>query len=245
MGNELIKQDLNVENNLEVDNNLSLEVKQNSFLETTLGKVVNTGIDIGLRAVLPDLIENQVIDVKNVLLRNGLKEGINQMIKSAIDLGKSAVGIFTGKFENISQVENAVKKGGIIDSTSGIIDNALKLAQKNNMINNNTASLIKQGKNVILDNVEKNIENVMTKQVKSLENINKYSENWKNFYEQKDFSNMEKEYKKLEKELKNVIPLENTIKQARMIENLQNLIKNKGEDFNLTDNEIELANKLA
>lgn len=241
MENELNNQ---MQNNLALENNLNFEAKQNVFLESTLGKVVNTGIDIGLRAVLPDLIENQVIEIKNALLHNGLKEGINQVIKSAIDLGKSAVGIVTGKFENISQVENAVKKGGIIDSTSGLIDSVLNLAQKNKMINNNTVSLIKQGKNVILNNVEKNIENLMIKQVKSLENIDKYSENWKKFYEQKDFNNMEKEYKKIEKELKNIIPLENTIKQARVIENLHNLIKNKGQDFNLSENEIELANRL-
>ena len=51
--------------------------QQNNFLETTLGKTINTAIDIGLRAVLPDMIEEQVIDIKNVLFNNGLKEGID------------------------------------------------------------------------------------------------------------------------------------------------------------------------
>ena len=235
---------INQNNFLEQNNNLDITQKQNNFLETTIGKVINTGIDIGLRAVLPDLIENQVIDIKNTLLQNGLKEGINRIAQTAIELGRSAIGIFTGNFENISQVENAIKKGGIIDSTSGLIDGALNLAQKNNMIDNNTASLIKQGKNIILNNVEKNIEDVMTKQIKSLEKINTYSNNWKEFYEKKDFENMEKEYKKLENELNKVVPLENTIKQARYIENIHSLIKNKGEDFNLSQNELDLAKKL-
>lgn len=55
---------------------------------------------------------------------------------------------------------------------------------------------------------------------------------------------MEKQYKNLQKELKKIIPLENTIKEARNIENLHTLIKNKGGKFNLTNEEIELAKKL-
>ena len=234
-----------IEKNLENEKNLNLENEQNKFLESTIGKVINTGIDIGLRAILPDLIENQVIDIKNTLLQNGLKDGINQIVKSAIDMGKSAIGIFTGKFDNISQVETAIKKGGIIDSTSNLIDIVVNAAQKNNMLNSNTANIIKQGKNIVLGNVEKNIENVMTKQIKSIENINTYSASWKNYYEQKNFNGMEKEYKKIEKELKKIIPLENTIKQARIIENLHNVIKNKGENFQLSEEEIELAKRLA
>ena len=234
-----------IEKNLENEKDLNIEKEQNKFLESTIGKVINTGIDIGLRAILPDLIENQVIDVKNALIENGLKEGINQIVKSAIDIGKSAIGIFTGKFDNISQVERAVKKGGIIDSTSNLIDIVVNAAQKNNMLNNNTANIIKQGKNIVLDNVEKNIESIMTEQIKSIENINTYSASWKNYYEQKNFNGMEKEYAKIEKELKQIIPLENTIKQARLIENLHNIIKNRGENFQLSEQELELAKLLA
>lgn len=234
-----------IEKNLENEKDLNIEKEQNKFLESTIGKVINTGIDIGLRAILPDLIENQVIDVKNALIENGLKEGINQIVKSAIDMGKSAIGIFTGKFDNISQVETAVKKGGIIDSTSNLIDIVVNAAQKNNMLNNNTANIIKQGKNIVLDNVEKNIESIMTEQIKSIENVNTYSASWKNYYEQKNFNGMEKEYAKIEKELKQIIPLENTIKQARLIENLHNIIKNRGENFQLSEQELELAKLLA
>ena len=55
---------------------------------------------------------------------------------------------------------------------------------------------------------------------------------------------MEKEYEKLENELKNLVPLENTINEARTIENLHNLIKNNGQNFNLTQEQLELAEKL-
>ena len=67
---------------------------------------------------------------------------------------------------------------------------------------------------------------------------------WKKDFEKKDFNQMEKTYQKLENELKNLIPIEKTISQARIIENLHTLIKNNGQDFNLTKEQLELANML-
>jgi len=55
---------------------------------------------------------------------------------------------------------------------------------------------------------------------------------------------MDKEYKKIEKEINNLIPIEKTISDVRTIENLHNLIKNNGQDFNLTQEQLELAEKL-
>ncbi|MEE0865744.1 MAG: hypothetical protein U0L98_02950 [Clostridia bacterium] len=61
-------------NNLELNNKIVNENTQKSFLETTLGKTVNTAIDIGLRAILPDFVENEIIGIKNNLLNYGLKD---------------------------------------------------------------------------------------------------------------------------------------------------------------------------
>ena len=55
---------------------------------------------------------------------------------------------------------------------------------------------------------------------------------------------MEKEYKKIESSLKELVPLENTLKNARQIETLHELIRNNGQNFNLSEEEIELAGKL-
>ena len=236
-----------LENNLEVENKIENEVtieKQNDFLESTLGKVINTGLDIGLRALLPDLIENQVIDIKDAILNGGFKEGLNEMIDSVIDLGKSAIGIFTGKFENVSQVQDAVRSGGIIDSTSNLMDWAVEKAREKEWIPDSIAKIIQQGKNIILNHVEKNVEEVLTNQLDSIENLEKYNQNWKNYYEQRDFTNMEKEYEKIQKELKKVIPLESTLTEARKIENIHQIIKNNGQNFDLTEQELELAGKL-
>ena len=238
----------NIEKNTKVENLVKNEVtveNQNKFLQTTLGKTINTAIDIGLRGVMPDMIENQIIDIKNILLTCGLKEGIDRAIKSAIDFGKSALGIVTGKFENLSQVHTAVKKGGIIDSISDVLDNVVSSPSKNKLINKGTARFIKKGKNAILDTVSANIEDKFLEDVNSLEKVSKYISNWKNCYNLKDFEGMEREYNKLKKQLTTVIALEGTISEAKKIENLHNLIKNKGENYELSEEEKKLIEILS
>ena len=55
---------------------------------------------------------------------------------------------------------------------------------------------------------------------------------------------MEKVYIKIEKELKEIAPLENIIKKAKEVENLHTLIKNNGQNFNLSNEQLELAQNL-
>ena len=61
----------------------------------------------------------------------------------------------------------------------------------------------------------------------------------------RDFSGMEKEYQKIKIELKNLVPIENTINNARNIEMLHKIIKNNGQNFNLTQEQLDLAKKLS
>jgi hypothetical protein len=222
------------------DINITAE-KQNNFLETTLGKTINGAIDIGLRWVLPDLIENQVIEIKNSLLKNGLKEGINKSIEVALDFGKSAYGIVTGKFDNISQIQTAVQKGGILDTISDSLDTVLKYTVKKDIIPLSIAKVIKSSKNTLLDNIEKNLENTMTEQVKGIEKIDNAITNWNTYLKEENFEKMDVEYKKVKEQLKNLVPLESTLKKARELENLHLLIKNRGGNLELSEEEKKLA----
>ena len=232
-------------NNLEINSNeLVSEKEQNSFLESTIGKVVNSALDIGLRMVLPDLIEDGIIEVKDAILENGFKEGVSTAINSAIDLGKSIKGIFTGKFDDISQARDAIKSGGIIDNISNVLDTVLDKTTSSGIIDNNIANLISNGKDAILNSVSNNIENEFMEQINGAEKLAKYEDNWKNYFENKDFEGMEREYEKIREKLKELLPIENTIKEARVIENLHTLIKNNGQDFNLTEEQKELATML-
>lgn len=237
-------------NNLEKNKNIELknmtinEKTQKDFLETTLGKTINTAIDIGIRAILPEFVEDQIINVKNNLFNYGLKDGITKTIDDAIDLGKSAVGMVTGNFENVAQMQSVVKSGGLIDGVSLLIDTVLNKVKYSGALDNNVINIIKQGKNLILNNVESNIERNFNKQYEAIENMDKYISKWKDYYQNQDFNGMEKEYKKLEKQIKDIVPIEKTINEAKTIEVLHNLIKNNGQNFNLSNEELELAEKL-
>ena len=235
---------LELEQNNKIENNLSVKNEQNNFLDSMLWKTIDNGIDMGLRYILPDFIENQIIDLKDNLIKYGLKDGISKSINSAIETGKSAIGIVTGNFENVSQIQNAIKSGGIIDSVSGLLDSAVNNAVSKGKIDKNVAKLIKNGKNSIINNVEKNIESTLTKQVTSAKNLENYMKNWKEYYNEKDFDNMEKEYKLIKREINELVPIENTINSARKIETLHNLIKNNNKNFDLSENELDLVNKL-
>ena len=237
-------ENLEKNNNLEVENNLTVEKEQKGFLESTLGKTINAAVDIGIRALLPDFIDEQIINIKDNLLEYGLGDGIKKTIDDAIDLGKSAIGIFTGDFENISQMQSAVKNGGLIDGVSSLLDTVVDKVSDAGLISNGVAETIKQGKDVILNNVESNIENTFSEQYSAIENIDNYINNWKDSFEKQDFDNMEKEYLKLEEQMQTIAPLTKTIEEAKTIELLHNLIKNNGQDFNLTDEQKKLANML-
>ena len=237
-----IDNQLNNEKN--INNNVEIEKEQKNFLETTIGKIVNTGLDIGIRALLPDFIDEQVINLKDNLFEYGFKEGITKTIDDAVNLGKSAIGIFTGNFENIEQIQSAVQTGGLIDGLSDLLDTVVGKVSQKGLINSNVANILTQGKDIILDNVQSNIEKTFTEQITNSNNINQYINDWKNAFENKDFNTMEIQYEKIETELKELAPIENTINQARTIENLHNLIKNNGQDFNLTKEQLELAEKL-
>ncbi len=224
--------------------NLNLEKKQNEFLNSTLWKTINNGIDIGLRYLLPDLVEDEIIDLKDNLINYGLKDGIKKSINSVIETGKEAIGIISGNFENIGQIQKVIKNGGLIDKIDNFLDKTLDKAINSGKINQTIGKIVKTGKSSILSSVERNIESTLNSQVENSKNIEKYMNNWKKYFNDRNFSGMEKEYTKLEKELKSLVPIETTIKNARYIENIHNLIKNNGQNFELSEQELELANKI-
>jgi len=233
---------LELENNLLLNENKNqLQVEQNSFLKSAFGTALNMAVDFGLRKILPDFIEEQVIDVKNVLLNNGLKEGLNAVVDKVIDLGKSFVGIFNGDFKKVSQVETAVQKGGLIDEMSSLFDKTLENAKDKDYISNDLSKLLKGSKNVFEKSLDENITSVLKEQNKIINNIDKCIENWEKYKTEKDFEKMEKEYQKIQEQIGKVIPLEETLYKYNELENLHSLIKNNGGNFNLSSVEMELA----
>ena len=236
--------DIEINSNIELDNLENLDKQQNNFLESTLGQVIDSSVDLGLKAILPNFIEDEVIEIKDTLIKEGFSEAVNKAIDNAIDIGKSALGIVTGKFESVSQAEKAVEKGGIVDSISDVLDFTLDKVSDMGLLSKNITKVIKSGKDALIDNVSSDIKKEFKTQNKNIENLNKYNNNWKESFEAKDFSSMEKYMKKINNLLNKTLPLENTIKNARTIENLHELIKNNGKSFELTNEELQLAELL-
>ena len=232
---------------MEIENEITnnIQIEKNNFLNSMIGKTINNAIDIGLKSILPNLIENQIIEIKNILLKNGLKAGIDSAVENAIDFGKSAIGIFTGNFENMTQVRTAVADGGIIDTVSDVLDDVINKTYESGYINKSVSSVIKKGKNVLLENISSKIKNELDDQTNSIEKLERYVNNWKEYFENKDFAGMTKEYNKIKKQLDNIIPLENILKETREVEVVHNLIKNNGQNFDISNLEIELAEKLS
>ena len=154
------------------------------------------------------------------------------------------MGIVTGTFENVSQIRKAVESGGLIDSISEILNSGIKWMKEKGYVKKETANAIKKGKDKIIKIVDKNVGEELDNQIESIEKINGYIEKWEKYYEEKNFSSMEYQYKKIQENLKKVVPLEDTLIKARKVENLHELIKSKGKDFNLSEEEKELAKML-
>ena len=233
---------------LEIKNNVDgLDLQSNqqdSFLQTTLGRVINLAVDTGLRAILPDVVENEIIDIKDTFLNEGFSEGINKAIKTASDIGKSIMGIFTGTFESISQAEKAIEKGGLIDGVSEVIDDVVDKVDQTNIVPSGILNVVKEGKDILLNNVSEDIKKEFVSQDKSIERLEKYSNRWREEFNNQNLEGMEKYIKKIKNTLEKILPLESLISEARQIENLHELIKNNGGDFNLSEEQMELANVL-
>lgn len=247
--NQITEKSVNTERNNNIENkSIDYEVtkeNQNNFLGTTLGKTINTALNVGIRYLLPNVIENKVIDIKDTIIKYGFKEGLNQTVESAIDLGKSTMGLITGKFDNVSQMQTAIQKGGLIDTISDCIDFGLKVAKQSGILPKEVESIIKSGKNILMNNIESSIESSLTTQIKGIEKLDTYINNWQNYYKEQNFEKMELEYDKIRDKLKTLVPLETVLQKAHQVENLHKLIKSKGRDFNLSEEEIELAKKIS
>ena len=236
---------LNNINNLDnkILNDLNLNNLQNNFLQTNIGQIANGAIDLGLRYLLPDYVENEIIEVKDALISGGIKEGINKAIENAIEIGKKAIGIESAEFKNIEQAEKSLEQGEIINGISDSLDFVLDKLSSSNIISKNVTNTIKNGKDFILNNFSADIDKEFVEERKAINKIEKYINNWEKNYNNKNLEGLQKEYNKIEKQMKKILPLENIINNVNKIRNINELIKNN-ENFDFDDVYLELAKKL-
>ena len=213
---------------------------QEKFVESNFGKIVKEVMNVGIRVALPDFAENMVIDVTNSLYDNGLKDGIKEIWNNKKSYGKSFLGVSTGKFDNIEQIQNATKNGGILDTISSAFDFALEKAVDNEKITKKARQSIKTQKNEMIKKMKKEITEEVDNQAINVKKINEYAEKWQEAFNNKDLKGMKNANKNLKKYLENTIPLENLLSESKKIDIMQNLVENTG-SFDITEEEKELA----
>ena len=120
----------------------------------------------------------------------------------------------------------------------------LQLLKIQRKINENIINVIKKGKNIILDNVSTNIEDMLEKEDTKLEKFKNNINEWKEAFNNQDFATMEDKIKIIKENLEEVIPIENIINEAKTVENIHEKIKNNNKDFNISELELEAAKVL-
>ena len=169
----------------------------------------------------------------------GLNEGIEKTAESIMDLGKSFTGIFTGKFNSIEQAELVTQKNGILEELSNVISKSIKGAKGN--IDSDLYDFLKDGKAIITKSLDESVNNIIKEQKDLIKDIDKYINNWEKAKTEKDIKKMQIEYEKIENKLETTELLEETKDKIKEIDNLHKLILNNGNNFNLSDNQVELA----
>ena len=228
-------------NTLETSNSIDIANEQEVFFQSTIGKIIDFSINTGIKALLPDSIEDEVINIKDTLISEGFPQGIKNFVNNVINFGKNALGIITGQFENISQVGKSIEKGNLMNNLSLAIDEALNKINSKKTLSEDIINSISKGKSEILNNVLSNIKDELNTQDKNIENLNSYVNSWKLEYENRNIDGMERYIKKIDKMLSKTLPIENLFQEARTIENLHELIKNNGNNFELSEEELKLA----
>ena len=223
----------NLNNQLTNDmKNNEISKNQNDFIGNMFKNAINFGVDLGLKSLLPDLIEDQVIDIKNSILEGGFKEGVNTLMKKVNEFKNSITGIFTGNFNNIQEINTATKQGGIIKTVSKGLSKGIDAGVKSGIIPKSIGGILKAGKTTMLNEFSNSLESQMRKEIQKFDILNDLNKKWYDALDQRDFDKMTKYTEKISVLSKDLVKFSNIIEETKKIEELHNFIKeNNSFDF--------------
>lgn len=223
----------NLNNQLTNDmKNNEISKNQNDFIGNMFKNAINFGVDLGLKSLLPDLIEDQVIDIKNSILEGGFKEGVNTLMKKVNEFKNSITGIFTGNFNNIEEIHTATKQGGIIKTVSKGLSKGIDAGVKSGAIPKSIGGILKAGKTTMLNEFSNSLESQMRKEIQKFDILNDLNKKWYDALDQRDFDKMTKYTEKISVLSKDLVKFSNIIEETKKIEELHNFIKeNNSFDF--------------
>ncbi len=209
-----------------------------------ISKLANNALDFGLRAALPDFIEDDVIEIKNAFVKEGFISGIEETLKKIEDIVNSIKGLFKGEFESVEQVKRLIQKNGILDAASSLIDTISKKLLEKDIIDKTAYNMIKSGKNEILSSLETQLKKYYKEDEYSIEKLSQSCEEWKEELKKENYEGMKKSINKVKQRLEQSLIVENTIKEARNIEKMEKYIEKNGSLDSLTESQKNLLKSL-
>ena len=224
------------------------ETEQKEFLDTTIGKIVDAGLDFAISTFVPDLIEKPVSNLKDKLLSWDFNKEKETISSGALEQTKK-LEENSGKEVDIGNVvanlKDFLKEEKTINSFSKIIDAAIKELVDKDKISSNVSKMLKEGKNAVVEKIKEKIDHELDGQIVYVEELKEQTEKWKNYYQEKDIKNMKAVSKKIDSLMEDIMPIDTILTEAKQIQNLQQLIENNNNQFDLSSTQLELAKMLA
>ena len=219
---------------MELTQNLPKEININ------MPKIANNALNFGLKAILPDFIEEDIIQIKDSFINEGFEKGLEEAKEKAEEVWKSVKGVFTGEFDTVGEIQKLIQKNGILDTASDLVDKITKLLLSKKIINKTTYNLIKTGKKEIINALEGELNNYYKVDNYDFEGLSEQIEKWQKNYNDSDYESMEKTAKTILNILDKVDQIEAMITKARNIQKVQKYIQEKGSKEKLTKAERKL-----
>ena len=212
--------------------------------DINIPKLANTTLDIGLKAVLPDFLENDVIEIKDAFISEGFSAGLETAKERAENTWNSIKGLFSGEFSNVSEIKKLVQKNGILDTASDLIDRISKKLMDLNIINKSTYNLIKTGKKEIMGVLRDELNTYYQIDEYDFEKLQSQIQSWKQSYMDGDLEGMDKNAKKIEQNLEKNNSLQTILNQAQTIKKAQSFLNLKGSIDKLTPAEKNILDEI-
>lgn len=236
---------LSINNNKNI--NLNIEKKQDNILIKGIKGALNIGLNLGIKAALPNIIEDEVIKLKDSILQNGLKNGLKEGIDNVKNKFKEVMNFFgknkDNKIKNVEVINDLTKRGGEIDELSKLLSKAIDYTIKSKAINKDLGKAIKAGKSTILRNISNKLRDNMTDVLKEFKNIDELHKNWQAGLNNQDYDVMRKNYMKINKIANEVLPYKELFEKLEEMDLIQKYIEESG-NFNLDNNILDLLKKV-
>jgi len=96
---------------------------------------VNRGIDIGIRLVFPDFLEDGIREVKDSLIQDGFGAALRTAVDQTLQLGRQALDFAIRGFRNTPEAIQLLDNGMLQNNIAKTVDEAITKMGSNRDIN--------------------------------------------------------------------------------------------------------------